>query len=85
MTLNPVKADLVKKQTTCMIADYTWRVRRKIMKKWWNDNKSTLPDDGSLPENLPAASLGAFFMCDGQPANQLMSLPRLEVLGDDST
>ena len=27
MTLNPVKADLAKKQTTCMIAGYTWRVR----------------------------------------------------------
>jgi hypothetical protein len=73
-TLTSVKADLAKKQTTCMIADYCWRVRHKIMKDWWNENKNNLPDDGSVPANLPAASLGAFFMCDGQPANQLMSL-----------
>ena len=33
ITLNPVKADLSRKSSTCMIANYSMRVRRMILKQ----------------------------------------------------
>ena len=84
ITLNPVKADLSKKSSTCMIADYTMRVRRMILKKWMIEN----PDCSDV-DNLPAALIGGFFMCDGQPTAQLSKLTaadnRKHYLGDDNT
>ena len=64
-TLNSVMADLSKKSSTCMIAHNIMRVRRKILKSWWDEHK----DDTDA--ELPAALLGGFFMCDGQPAAQM--------------
>ena len=37
ITLNPVKEDLSKKETTCMIFDYIWNVGKKIVKRWYDE------------------------------------------------
>ena len=79
ISLNFMKADLAKKKTTCMIADYIWNIRKKNIKDWYDkyvaSNSNDMPH--SDPINLvalPPASIGAFFMCDGQPAAQLSSM-----------
>ena len=63
ITLKPIKADLAKTQTTNFIAKYTWDLHAKIIKTW---------NDSEIGSEIPAAELGSFFMCDGQPANQMM-------------
>ena len=61
-------AHLSKKVATCMIADYTLRLRKIILKKWWDVHG----DDTEIEQ--PAAAIVAFFMCDGQPAAQLSKI-----------
>ena len=77
ITLNPVKADLSKKETTCMIFDYIWNVRRKIIKSWYTEYEENHGSTSSPSIDLaepPPSSIGCFFMCDGQPAAQLSKL-----------
>ena len=77
ITLNPVKADLGKKQTTCAILHYVWSVRKKVLTDWYKEYEKEHmhppPLDIDISE-LPPAYVGAIFMCDGQPAAKISSI-----------
>jgi len=55
-----------------MIAQYTLDTHRKVLKLWYEKHKN----DTNIRsiEILPAAVIGAFFICDGQPAAQLSKI-----------
>ena len=76
ITLNCVEVDLSKKPTICMISDYTWNVRKMILKKFYDESCAFNEPPSPMMElnDLPPASIGAFFMCNGQPAAQLLSI-----------
>lgn len=84
-TVNAVHADLSLKSTTFMIAQYCWDLRKKTLYTWY-----TLASDDEKADfdALPAYIIGAFFCCDGQPANQLLKMVtednRRFYLGDES-
>ena len=82
-SLNPVKADLSKKASICMIARYRMQVRKQSIRCW----KVVHPDSNST-DNLPAALIGCFFLCDGQPVAQPSKLIAIDnrkyYIGDDS-
>eukprot|EP00956_Cyclotella_meneghiniana_P029732 scaffold72977_cov87-Cyclotella_meneghiniana.AAC.2 len=52
-----------------MIAQYTWDLRRQLIKK-----HDTPPQTDINLNDLPPSILGSFFMCDGQPAFQLSNI-----------
>jgi hypothetical protein len=86
VTLNPVSADLSKKQSVYMISQNCWDLRRNIIKKWYDEfveKNGEPPSDEIDMQLLPPAMTGAFFMCDGQPAAQLSA--RLQLITIDTT
>ena len=54
-SLNPVKADLSKKASICMIAHYCMQVRKQSIRRWKDAHL------GNSINNLPAALIGGFF------------------------
>ena len=85
-TLNSVYADLAKKSSVAMIADYTWKLRVKILRTYWELHHGDDDFDTAPP---PPAALGAFFCCDGAPAAMLAQLIALDnrpfYLGDEES
>ena len=85
-TLNSVYADLAKKSSVAMIADYTWKLRVKILRAYWELHHRDDDFDTAPP---PPAALGAFFCCDGAPAAMLAQLIALDnrrfYLGDEES
>ena len=77
ISLNIVNEDLAQKNNTCMIAQYTVNVRRIVVKQWYDlyTSRHGQPPPNDIPlHELPPASIGAIFMCDGQPAANLSSV-----------
>jgi hypothetical protein len=68
VTLNSVKSDLAQKSTVKAMADYSLSINNIQLQKWLESEEN----DGVTEP--PVAELGAFVMCDGQPANQLQHL-----------
>lgn len=77
MTLNPIKADLSTKRAVYMIAQYAWDLRRQQLLSFYKDyetNHGHPPPDDIDIDDLPPSVIGAFFMCDGQPAAQFAKM-----------
>ena len=57
---------------------YAWEIKKMTLKNKFLDEYCTShgkpPSDSMEIENQPHASIGAIFMCDGQPVAQLSSL-----------
>ena len=90
ITLNCVNVSLAKRSSCEAIAQYCWDVRKKILKTWYDDygeKYGDFPHDGVADVELPPASIGAIFMCDGQPAAQFSTIiaedNRKYYLGED--
>jgi len=60
INLMSIKQDLSKTETVAAIMDFAWRARMKLL----SDSRN---EDSDL---IPAAEIGTFLMCDGQPATQ---------------
>ncbi|KAL9178464.1 hypothetical protein ACHAXT_003794 [Thalassiosira profunda] len=76
-TLNVVKADLAKKESVCMIAQYTYDVRKMILQKWYEEQRTAngAPPPSNIDvQKLPPAYILSCFLCDGQPAAQLSAI-----------
>jgi hypothetical protein len=80
--LNAINKDLANKTTVCALLYYIWSTREMIIKKWYDQYK--VQHDGQPPptdmplSELPPSTIGAFIMCDGQPAAQIASIVALD-------
>ena len=77
ITVNCIKNDLAKTMTVCMILEYVNNTRRMVLEKFYKEyeEKNGVPPPADIGiSELPPASLGAIFMCDGQPAAKIASI-----------